>query len=386
MDKNQEAFFALLRAGLFSVHGEGGMVHDSSFKDVDWEKVYLLVQEQSVQGLVLQGIETVQGSWLKVHGSPLVPKVLLLQWIGEVQVIEQRNKDMNAFIAALIEKLRKEDVYAILVKGQGIAQCYEKPLWRTCGDVDLILSFDNYCKAKEYLTKIASHVDVEREDTLHLGMTIDGWVVELHGSLRCGLAKRVDRGTDELQESIFYGGNVRSWINGGTQVFLPRADEDAIYVFTHILEHFYKGGIGLRQICDWCRLLYTCKDSLNHGLLESRIRKMGLMTVWKAFVAFAVDYLGMPAEAMPLYSSEKKWSRKGDKICAFVMEVGDFGHNRDNCYYAKHPFLIRKIYSFGRRCGDLFRHSRIFPLYSLRFFPYMMYNGVKAALNGVHND
>ena len=80
MYKNQEAFFALLRAGLFPVHGEGDMVHDSSFKDVDWEKVYLLAQEQSVQGLVLQGIETVQGSWLKVHGSPLVPKVLLLQW------------------------------------------------------------------------------------------------------------------------------------------------------------------------------------------------------------------------------------------------------------------------------------------------------------------
>ena len=63
MDINQEAFFALLRAGLFPIHGEGVMVHDSSFKDVDWEKVYLLAQEQSVQGLVLQGIETVQGSW-----------------------------------------------------------------------------------------------------------------------------------------------------------------------------------------------------------------------------------------------------------------------------------------------------------------------------------
>ena len=42
--------------------------------------------------------------------------------------------------------------------------------------------------------------------------------------------------------------------------------------------------------------------------------------------------------------------------------------------------------SFGHRCSDLARHARIFPLDSLRFFPYMMYNGVKAALNGVHNE
>ena len=40
-----------------------------------------------------------------------------MQWIGEVQVIEQRNKDMNKFIVDLIEKLRKNDIYTLLVKG-----------------------------------------------------------------------------------------------------------------------------------------------------------------------------------------------------------------------------------------------------------------------------
>lgn len=44
---------------------------------------------------------------------------------------------------------------------------------------------------------------------------------------------------------------------------MPRAEEDVVYVFAHILQHFFKGGIGLRQICDWCRLLYTYRDSLN---------------------------------------------------------------------------------------------------------------------------
>jgi len=391
MDKNQEAFFALLRAGLFPVHGEGGMVHDSSFKDVDWEKVYLLAQEQSVQGLVLQGIETVQGSWLKVHGSPLVPKVLLLQWIGEVQVIEQRNKEMNVFVADLIEKLRKQDVNTLLVKGQGVAQCYEKPLWRTCGDIDLFLSDDNYEKAKTILIPLASKVETEAKFKKHLGMTIDGWVVELHGSLGSGLSKRVDRVLGEIKDDTFYGGNVSSWNNNGVQVFMLAHENNAVYVFSHILDHFYKGGIGLRQICDWCRLLWTYRDTLNHKLLESRIKKAGLMTEWKAFGTFAVKYLGMDSEYVPFLGSTfniqcSMLSKKAEKIKDFVMEVGNFGHNRDNSYYAKHPFLIRKIYSFGRRCGDLFRHARIFPLDSLRFFPYMMYNGIKAALNGVHND
>ena len=56
-DNTIESFFALVRAELFPVHGEGVMVHDSLFKDVDWNEVYQMAQEQSVQGLVLAGIE-----------------------------------------------------------------------------------------------------------------------------------------------------------------------------------------------------------------------------------------------------------------------------------------------------------------------------------------
>lgn len=372
-DNNTQAFFAMLRAGLWEKS-----VRLMPFGEVDFEAILSLADDQSVVGLVAAGLE---------HIVDLKPaKKDVLQFIGRVTQLEQRNRAMNSFIGGLVDTMRKEGIYTLLVKGQGVAQCYERPLWRACGDVDFFLNDDSYEKAKKFLMPLASSVEKEVLAKKHVGMTIDSWVVELHGSLHSGLSSRIDDGLDLIKKDVFLRGNVRSWMNGDTQVFLLGPNNDVLYVFTHILQHFYKGGIGVRQICDWCRLLYTCKDSLNHGLLESRIQEMGLMTEWKAFAAMAVDYLGMPAETMPLYSSEKKWSRKGDKICAFVMEVGNFGHNRDNSYYAKHPFLIRKLYSFGRRCGDLFRHARIFPLDSLRFFPYMMYNGIKAALNGVHYD
>jgi len=387
MDNSKRAFFELIKAGLFPVHGEGVMVHDSLFKDVDWEKVYQLAQEQSVQGLLLQGIEWFKNHNLNADLDLNISKVLLLQWIGEVQVIEQRNKDMDAFIAGLIEKLRKAGIYTLLVKGQGVAQCYEKPLWRCSGDVDLFLSKENYDKAKKFLLPLATATEEEYKREQHLGMTIDNWVVELHGSLRCGLSRRIDWNLDEIKNDIFCGGSVRSWMNGKTQVFLPGANEDAVFIFTHFLQHFYKEGLGLRQICDWCRLLWSYRDSLDYGLLESRIRKMGLLSEWRAFGAFAVDYLGMPSEAMPMYSSDAKWKRKADKICAFIMEVGNMGHNRGS-WLMEHDswfsrlYVVRKVFSMGRRCDDIIRHMRIFPLDSLRFFPYIMYNGIRSAVRG----
>lgn len=354
------------------------MVHDSLFKDVDWEKVYQLSQEQSVQGLLLQGIEEQKAKGIDLS----VPKVLLLQWIGEVQVIEQRNKEMNAFIADLIEKLRKNEIYTILVKGQGIAQCYEKPLWRCFGDVDLLLSADNYEKAKEVLIPLASEVETEYKGFKHLGMTIDGWVVELHGSLRVGLPQRINRVLDEIQADTFYGGNVRSWLNGQTQIFMLGKENDIVYVFVHFFNHFYKEGVGLRQLCDWCRLLYTYRDSLNYGLLEQRIKRAGLMSEWKAFYNLASRYLGMPDFGTGLTVHDSRFDKKADRIMEFILKSGNMGHNRDMSHFSKYPYLIRKCVSMGRRISDMINHARIFPLDSLRFFPRIMFNGVRSAMKG----
>ena len=273
-----EVFFALLRAGLWVVSNDNLNHSADSFKAVDWHKVYLLTQEQSVQGLVLRGLEWFMEQ--SVINKAQVPQELLLQWIGEVQMIEQQNKAMNEFVAQLIERLRKEQVYVILVKGQGIAQCYEKPLWRASGDVDLLVSGGEFDKAQEYLLSIGERTEEDKEYKKHSEIQVGTWDVELHGTMRGEVKKSIDHVIDEAQQDVFYNGKVRSWQNGNTTVFLPAPDEDVIIVFTHILQHFFREGVGVRQICDWCRLMWTYKDSLNHGLLESRIKKAGIMSEW----------------------------------------------------------------------------------------------------------
>ena len=367
-DNNIQAFLALVRAGLWEQD-----VQLASLGQIDFNELYRLAEEQSVVGLFSAGIEHVIDT--------KVPKDVALNLAGATIQIEQRSTAMNAFIADIVERMRTVGIYTLLIKGQGVAQCYERPLWRACGDIDFLLSNDNYKKAKSFLMPLALHIEQEI-DKKHLALTIDQWIVELHGDLHGGLSHRIDCVLDSIQGDIFYGGNVRSWQNGKTQVFQPKADQDAIYIFTHILQHFFRGGIGLRQVFDWCRLLWTYREKLDEALLEKRLKSMGLMSEWKAFSAFVVDYLGMPTEAMPLYSTDAKWKRKGEKICGFILEVGNFGHNRDSSYYKKYPYIIRKIYSFGRRLGDLTRHARIFPIDSIRFFPNIVYNGLRSAVKG----
>lgn len=371
MDTNTGAFFELLRAGLWEKEARL-----SRYGKIDYLRVLTLAEEQSVEGLVTAGLEHVV--------DVKFPQEMLLQFIGRSLQQEQENGAMNMFVAGLIEKMRKAGIYALLVKGQGIAQCYDKPLWRACGDVDLLLSNDNYDKAKENLVPLACSVETEWEYQRHLSMVIDQWVVELHGTLRTQLSAKVDKLIDQTQKAVFYDGQVRSWLNGKTQVFLPSADNDVIFIFTHFLKHFYKGGLGLRQICDWCRLLWTYRESLNYGLLESRIRKAGLMSEWKSFGAFAVEYLGMPEEAMPMYSPAAQWKRKARMIQDFILMSGNMGHNRERNYSEK-PYLIRKFCSMFRRVSDVLSHARIFPQDSIRFLPSLVFHGFKDAVRGKYN-
>jgi len=345
LNKNQQVFLEVVKAGLWD---RNNLDYNLDLNGVNWEKIYNLASEQSVVGLLAAGIDNLELN---------VPLELKLQIIGEALQIEQQNKAMNQFIAETVDKMRLAGIYTLLVKGQGIAQCYEKPLWRPSGDVDFLLDKENYRKAIDFLRPLSSDSKREENYSSHLGLSIDPWYVEVHGSLRTGLSARVDKVVDEVHEDTFKNHKVRAWNNGGGDVLLPSPDNDVLFVFTHFIKHFYKEGMNLRQVCDWCRLLWTYKDSLNHGLLESRIKKAGLIKEWKAFATLAVKLLGMPKDAMPFYDGR---SKKDDVRAKILIK------------------FILSGYS-GNKVKDTYQIAKVFPWNTIRFAPaiFLNVNGLK---------
>ncbi len=364
LDNNHKAFFALVKAGLWDIK-----VQLLPYGQIDIKKITRFAEEQSVTGLVVAGLEQVSDIKL--------PQEDVLSLIGTTIQIEQRNQSMNQFVSELIGKLRDADVYSLLLKGQGIAQCYERPLWRAAGDVDLFLSDENYKKAVPILSALSTSIEEENAYNKHLAMALGPWEVELHGTLKVGLWGAMDDVLYEVQNEVICRGAVRSWMNGETQTFLLRADEDVVYVFAHILQHFYQEGVGLRQICDWCRLLWKYNGTIDERRLELRLRKMGVMSEWKSFAAFAVDYLGMPVDAMPLYLSSNIWRRRAEHICSFILRVGNFGI-KDSKPPRNHSIFVRKLLSFFEIISYTSRHVIFFPISSIRTFFYQVWIGLRA--------
>lgn len=365
MNINQQAFIALVRAGLWEKD-----IQVSSYGEINYHVIYQLATQQTVVGIVAAGIEHVV--------DIKVPQDVALSFAGTTLQLEQRNVTMNSFLEKFFNQIQAQKINPLLVKGQGIAQCYERPLWRECGDVDLFLNAENYGRAKRWLSSIGKQTqDDEVEYKKHIAFWVDSWDVELHGTLREELSTKMDRVIDEIQINTFEKGNFRVWKNGETDVLIPAPDDDVLYVFAHVIKHFFRGGIGLRQICDWCRLLWTFHEIIDHRLLEKHLRDMGVMSEWHAFAEFAVETLGMPVDAMPLYSPSKIHAWKSKRICNYILKVGNFGHNRDMSYKSQSTFIKRMMISLKYRTSDFAKQVMIFPLDAVRAYWYIWGTGFK---------
>ena len=130
LTNNHRAFFSLIKAGLWEKD-----IQLKPLGEIEFSVVLKLAEEQSLVGLIAGGLEHVT--------DMKAPKPIALQFIGTAIQLEQQNKSLNDFIGWLVERLREDNVHTLLIKGQGVGQCYERPLWRACGDVDLFLSDDN---------------------------------------------------------------------------------------------------------------------------------------------------------------------------------------------------------------------------------------------------
>lgn len=364
----KDAFLALLRDGLWkdyeSVSGE--------WLAVSKAEVLRLAEEQSVLGLVTAGLEKLP--------SDVFPLTEKLAFLGKCQLIEQRNEAMNQFIAGLVVQLNKNGIYVLLVKGQGIAQYYKKPLWRTSGDIDFFFDIDDFYLAKSFFDNCSGQIGKEHlknKNQLHISYQLNGWTVELHGTMHTNLSKKIDKVIDSVQEVTFRNHEVSVWQNDKTGVLIPYADNHLIFIFTHFLKHFFQGGIGLRQICDWCRLLWVCKDVIDKDLLYVRLSRMSLLSEWKTFGYFAVNYLGLPSEAMPFY--EECYRKRSEKVLSYILETGSFGHNKDISYQRKQKGVLRKVTTFSRQVKDSCRLACIFPKDAPLFLCRYFVNGIRVA-------
>lgn len=352
--QTEDQFFALLRSGLWNevpdrIPFAGG---------TDWEALYRLSLEQTVVPLVTDGINRLPREFLPSEPERLDP------FLGDMMATAKRNWVLDAFISKLFNALA--DIPVVLVKGQSLAQDYLEPERRQPGDIDLLLMPASYEAAKAVLLPKATKVLEEQAEIWHQGMHFHNIEVEIHGSVSTLISKRLDRKLAVLLEEQFDGRTFPSVSIGGAGIPVPEADFNAIYIFVHFLQHYWSGGVGLRQLTDWMVFVSVHKRDIHPVILEQRLHEFGLLHLWKVFTGFVQEYLGCPAEKLPL--AAKPDPKKNARIWKYIRRSGNFGKNQDRSR-KKESYLVRKFHSLWRLVvADRLRHFPVFPKESIRFF------------------
>ena len=366
--KTDIQFFTLLRSGLWNEVPERAPFADGT----DWEALYRLSQEQTVVPLVAEGINRLPREFLPAEPERMDP------FLGDMMSTAKRNRVLDAFIPKLFRAL--EGVPVVLVKGQSLAQDYPDPERRQPGDIDLLLLPESYEAAKAILLPKATSVEDEGRGIWHQGMHFRSVEVEIHGSISTLMSRKLDRRLAALLEDQFDGRTFPTVSIGGERIPVPDADFNALYVFVHFLQHYWSGGVGLRQLVDWMTFVSVHKRDIHPVLLEKRLETLGLLNVWKVFTGFAQEYLGCPAEKQ-LFAAPPD-TTKNARIWKYIRRCGNFGKNVDRTR-KEEPYLVRKVHSFWRLVmADRLRHFNVFPRESIRFFLGAFGYGLQRLANG----
>ena len=405
-DNTVRFFFKLLRFGLWgsfedaseaerkseSIVPEGGETKAQNLtEDLDWKQLYRLACEQTVAGYVAVGLEQYVAEMKqnqpdrtdneKINASrPTVPENVIQAFKKIKFSIGLSNYRMNDFLANIIKELEVAGIEPLLLKGQGVAQNYLSPEVRQAGDIDLLLHGEDYEKAKMFMAPKADNLEIEGSRSKHFGMHFGNIEVELHGTIHGTFGNKFNTYLDKKQDELFIKKNFRHWCCNGVEISMPSADFDALFIFIHFLKHFYFGGLGLRQICDWTMFLHKNVQHIDSAKLENDIKKLGVLREWQTFGCFAVKYLGLPEEEMPMYNS--KYIKNSDRIRDFLIASGNFGKNRGYRDYSKDCYIIRKAKSLFIKGGYIINFLPVFPGNTIRFFFTFLSTGFSSAAKG----
>ena len=352
----RDVFFSLLRSSLW---GSELDIDIANFSSKDLGGVVKMAKSQTVLGLIAHELMT-RNEFADLLGSESRERLTMM--VQENFFTYQR---LNAVLLTIVLELRKHGIDPVLLKGQGISKYYPIPELRQCGDIDIYVGQEKFEKACDVIGAMSTPEDHQGDipSLKHYHTRIGHAFIEIHRYTDVYWPKRYDRVYQKISDAGMHSDLVPLDF-GGVSVMSPSVDFNIFFIFNHFWHHFIADGVGLRQLCDWVRLLHVNHGHIDLDYLSDVLCKMNLMKEWQVFGYIAVNTLELPSDEMPFY--EPKYKKTAEKVLDLIILEGNFGKENMKGYSRPKGYVAGKWYSFKKRFGRNLRVLSIFPMESLR--------------------
>jgi len=302
------ALLSMLRLGLW---GGDDRAQIPQLSPAQWLELYSCAQRHTVEGILYD-------SFQRFPLALLPPRDIMLKWIVRVEQIERHNRKMNQCIREQLEAFHQEGIFPVLLKGQGIAACYDVPDHRISGDVDWYFERPgDYVKANSMLRKRG--IDVSPTPGFSSGYMWGGVVTEhhkrmfdIHNPLSYLFLRRLrKRFSKGLEQEI-----------QGETLLKPAPILMMIQVNVHILKHLLSFGVGIRQLCDSAKVYETFRQEVDGEELRQIYKRLGILEWIHLLHAVLVKYIGLRPESLPFELPE---GTNADWMMREICMSGNFG-------------------------------------------------------------
>lgn len=333
----------------------------------EWQSMFHIAKKQALTGFIGSSLNSISGNVLVETDdkSKEAFEDLIMEWTGEVIKIARRNQKVNKDVVEEFHKLESKGLQCCLLKGQGNALMYPNPDSRTSGDIDVWVKFNNSANTDSNIRRIIQIVKADKSDSKATYHHIDApdindTPVEVHYRPQFLFYythnKRLQQFfMDNADEQFAHKVDLAR-----SEIAVSTAEFNVVFQLSHIYNHLFHEGIGLRQIVDY---YYVLKVHASHKLssvgkvsistYNKELQSMGLFNIARALMWIMITHLSMDKDWAIVEPDEKR----GKFVLNEILRGGNFGkYDERNAKYGNSQL--------GKNIQRVIRDLRL-----ARFFP-----------------
>lgn len=283
--ESKDALLQLVRLGI------GTSKEAKISKDIDWESVETLAEKQGMMGIVYDGVIRLAEI---AENADILPLTVKLRWMGKViQEYEHRYVAYKKAVADLAAWYHAHGYRMMVLKGLACGVNWPKPEHRPFGDIDIYL-FGKCKEADEALEEWfkSSKVQGFKVDNSHHHHTVfqwQGFTVENHYDF---LNVHHHKSNVELEAILKSVAHTDNTCFRHTDICLPSANFNSLYLLRHAMSHFASTGMNLRQLLDWAFFVEKQGKEVDWEWLQGVLKKYGMEKMFDVMNAICVEDLG----------------------------------------------------------------------------------------------
>ncbi len=229
-----------------------------------------------------------------------------------------RENFRNSELLEINKSLKSKGVNLIFLKGSFLKSLYPSPLMRTMGDVDVFCDLKDFSEILDFLHS-RGYIHKNESEGVTAFFKKGFYPIELHTKLMFD--------TTELLP-VFCSTDTPIELDGLS--FLDYTSH-LIYILCHMAKHFFRGGVGIRQLCDVYLFVLKCGNLIDLENFFSRIEKLGCKTFFANLLLIYRRYFMLDISEFEQYiTAEKDISQL---LLYDIYSCGSFGgKNRSNMY------------------------------------------------------